>query len=340
MDKPSITIEQILKDLAQSLDLQIKAGTSGLHNRVQSTELNRPGLAFAGYLDVFANRRIQILGITEISYLNSLYPQERTLRLEKIFRFELPCFIVTSGQKIPKELLGMCNAHHVPLLLTSLPTSKFIGQLSAYLERRFAPSCTVHGTLLDVFGIGVLIIGKAGVGKSESALELIERGHRLVADDVVVLRRLDKNLLVGGSSDLLQHHMEIRGIGIINVEDLYGVGSVRDEKKVSLIIRLTRWDDKEDYERLGLDDKFCNIFDVRIPEYTIPVEPGRNLSLLIEVSALYQRLKESGRSPAKKFNQKMIELLSKKPIEEAPLPLKFSEAERVEPATEKENPQE
>lgn len=338
MVKTYITVEQLLKDLMSTIDLWIQAGASGLNNQIHTSELNRPGLAFAGFLDVFSHNRIQILGITEISYLHSLDAEERKRRLEKIFKYKIPCFIVTSNGIVPKELLGLCNEHHVPLIVTPLPTSKFSGQLSYYLDRKFAPSCTVHGTLLDVFGVGVLIIGKAGVGKSETALELVERGHRLVADDVVILKRLDRNLMVGTSSEMLRHNMEIRGIGIIDVEDLYGVGSVRDEKKVSLIIRLKRWDDKEDYERLGLDDKYCDIFDVRIPEYTIPVEPGRNLSLLIEVAALYQRLKETGRSPAKKFNDKLMEAIRTKTPVEAPVTLRLQDEETIETSEQKKNP--
>lgn len=338
MREQDLTVEQLLKELSQTLGLQIKAGTSGLHNVISSPELNRPGLAFAGFLEVFSYDRIQILGVTELSYLNSLSTEERKRRLENIFQYEIPCFIATSGQHIPSEFLELCNEHHIPMLHTEMPTSRFSGLLSHYLERKFAPACTVHGTLLDVFGIGVLIVGKAGVGKSETALELIERGHRLVADDVVVLRRLDKNLLVGGSSELLKHHMEIRGIGIINVEELFGVGSVREEKKVSLIIRLKRWDDKEDYERLGIDQKYCNIFDVKIPEYTIPVEPGRNLSILIQVAALYQRLKETGRSPAEKFNKKLIEVMRGKTTQEALGTLKFSDdVEIPEPSEQRKN---
>ncbi len=330
MNGNEISVEQLFKDLTHNLELQIRAGTSGLNNVINSAELNRPGLAFAGFLDVFSHDRIQILGITEVSYLNSLPFEDRNRRMVKIFQHEIPCFIVTSGQKVPVELLEMCNIHHVPLLQTSLPTSRFCGLLSHYLERKFAPSCTVHGTLLDVFGLGVLIIGKAGVGKSETALELIEHGHRLVADDVVVLRRLDKKLLVGGSSEMLKHHMEIRGIGIIDVEDLFGVGSVRDDKKVSFIIRLKRWDDREDYERLGIDQKYSTIFDVKIPEYTIPVEPGRNLSILIQVAALYQRLKDTGRNPAAKFNEKLINLMRESSLERPPASLRLSEEDIIE----------
>ncbi len=337
MNVQNITIEELLAELTQQLDLKIKSGTSGLNNLIHSAELNRPALAFAGFMDVFSHDRIQILGLTEISYLNSLNAEERTQRLDKIFSYEIPCFIVTTGQKIPIELLELSNVHHIPVLHTEMPTSRFFGLLSHFLEKKFAPSCTVHGTLLDVFGIGVLIIGKAGVGKSESALELIKGGHRLVADDVVVLRRLDKNLLVGSSSDLLKHHMEIRGIGIINVEDLFGVGSVRDEKKVSLIIRLKRWDDKEDYERIGIDQKYCTIYDVKIPEYTIPVEPGRNLSILIQVAALYQRLKDTGRNPAEKFNQKLIDMMRQKEVSPVIETLKFSDEEVSETAEQRKD---
>jgi HPr kinase/phosphorylase len=302
-----VTVEQILQAKGKDLDLKIMAGAEGLKKMIASSELNRPGLAFAGFFDVFAPNRIQILGITEISFLKSLGKQERLERLQRTFGFDIPCFIITSDQEPPPEFLEMANSHNVPVMTTTIPTSRFSGMMSRYLEKEFAPSCTIHGDLLDVYGLGVLIAGKSGVGKSECALELIERGHRLVADDVVILRRLTKDLLVGRSSHVLKYHMEIRGLGIVDVESLFGVGSVLEEKSVSLLIRLEKWEEGKEYERLGIEEQHCTIFDVKIPEYVIPIEPGRNLSILIEVAALTQRLKNTGVVPAKRFNERLIQ---------------------------------
>ena len=314
---PGINVRKILEKQGKALELTVTAGEAGLDNTVQSPELNRPGLAIAGFYDVFSHDRIQILGITECSFLKSLNPLERSTRLSKMFEFEIPCFIITSDQKVGPELLGLADKHNVPVMQTPIPTSRFSGMLSYFLEHEFAPSCTVHGVLLDIYGVGVLIVGISGVGKSETALELVERGHRLVADDVVILRRISKNLLIGTASDILKHNMEIRGLGIVDVEKLYGVGSIREEKKVSLMIHLEKWDLSKEYERLGIEEKKRTIFDVEISEYRIPVEPGRNLAILIEVAALQQRLLYHGYNPAKQFNERLINRIRQKTISAA-----------------------
>lgn len=307
-----ISIGKLLEKKGRALEMQVVAGREGLDNRVESPELNRPGLAIAGFYDVFSNDRIQILGITECSFLRKLDPADRLARLIRMFEFPIPCFIVTSGENVTPEFLNLANDNNVPIIRTPMPTSRFSGMLSNFLEMEFAPSCTIHGVLLDVYGMGVLLAGISGVGKSETALELVERGHRLVADDVVILRRISKNLLIGGASEILKHHMEIRGLGIVDVEKLYGVGSVREEKKVSLLIHLEKWEQNGDYDRLGIDEKTRTIFDVEIPEYRIPVEPGRNLAILIEVAALQQRLRYQGYNPASEFNKTLQQRIQQK----------------------------
>jgi len=306
MSKKPLTIEQILKDEGKRLDLKLVSGHEGLKNVIETSELNRPGLAFAGFYSVFSNDRIQILGITELSFLKSLPESERKKRLEKTFKFEIPCFIVTSGQDIFPELVDLSNKHNIPILSTSIITSRFWGLLSYYLERWFAPEITIHGGLLDVYGLGVLIIGKSGIGKSECALELVERGHRLVADDAVLIKKIAKNILVGMSEGPLKYHMEVRGLGIIDVVALFGIGSVREEKKVSMQITLEKWNEEKNYERLGIEEETVTILDVTIPSYVIPVEPGRNLSILIEVATLLQRSKSSGKNPALELNKELI----------------------------------
>ncbi|MCX6998697.1 MAG: HPr(Ser) kinase/phosphatase [Candidatus Sumerlaeota bacterium] len=301
-----IAVGKILEKKGKSLELSLIAGNQGLEKRVESPELNRPGLAIAGFYDVFSHDRIQILGITECSFLKGMDPRERQASLTRMFEFEIPCFIITSGQDITLEFLELADRHNVPIMKTPIPTSRFSGMLSNFLEMEFAPSCTIHGVLLDVYGMGVLLVGISGVGKSEAALELVERGHRLVADDVVVLRRISKDLLIGCASEILKHHMEIRGLGIVDVEKLYGVGAIREEKKVSLLVLLEKWDPHKEYERLGMDEKKRTIFDVEIPEYQIPVEPGRNLAILIEVAALQQRLRYGGYNPATEFSKNLL----------------------------------
>ncbi|MBN1900835.1 HPr(Ser) kinase/phosphatase [Candidatus Sumerlaeota bacterium] len=309
---PGINIGKLVERTGKDLELNILAGVKGLDNLIESPELNRPGLAIAGFYEVFSHDRIQILGITECSFLRNLEKEERKNRLSRMFEFTIPCFIITSGQKVGDEFLEIAERKNVPVMQSPIPTSRFSGLLSYFLEMEFAPSCTIHGVLLDVYGLGVLLVGISGVGKSEAALELVERGHRLVADDVVILRRISKNLLIGTASEILKHNMEIRGLGIIDVEKLYGVGSIRNEKKVSLLVHLEKWELNKEYERLGIEELKRTIFDVEIPEYRIPVEPGRNLAILIEVAALQQRLIHQGYNPAVEFNKNLIDRILKK----------------------------
>lgn len=302
-----LTVRHILKIAGKALDLNLVAGEAGLDNEITTGELNRPGLAFAGYLDVFAHNRVQIVGNTEMSYLLNLSKTERRRRLRRVCQFKIPCFIVTSGYPTPPEFIEVADSKNVPTLKTSFHTSRFVGRFIYLLEQELAPSITTHGVLMDVFGMGVLILGESGVGKSECALELIQRGHRLVADDVVVLRRHSKTTVVGRSSPVTKYHMEVRGLGIINVEALFGAGAVCDEKIVDLVVRLEPWQTDKEYERLGIEEQKCTIFDVEVPEYVIPVEPGRNVSILIEVAAMNQRLKNTGINPARSLDEHLIQ---------------------------------
>lgn len=307
-----IAVRMILEKLGPELDLKLVAGEDGLDNTFNTTELNRPGLAFAGYYDVFTSDRIQIIGITEISYLKSLEPADRLQRIRRTFEFNIPAVIITSDQETLEELKRVADERSIPLLRTPLLTSNFSSHLARFLQRSVAPTWNIHGVALDVFGMGVLITGPSGVGKSECALELLERGHRLIADDIVILRRVGKGDLVATCSERLGYHMEIRGIGIIDVETLFGVRAVRDEEVVSLVIRMERWDQKKDYDRIGITANTCLLFDCELPEYVIPVQPGRNMSLLIEVATLMQRLKSQGVNTAENFNAKLQTELQKR----------------------------
>jgi HPr kinase/phosphorylase len=214
--------------------------------------------------------------------------------------------IVTNGNHLPQDAMDIADRFGIPLLLSTLPTTRLVSLINTFLERFFAPTVNVHAVLLDVYGMGTLLMGRSGVGKSECALELIERGHRLVADDYVILRRLSKEVLVGRSSDFVKHHMEIRGLGILNIEMMFGVASVVEEKPIDLVVQLERWDESVDYERLGIDDRFHTFFDVEVPEYVIPVQPGRNISIMVEMAALTQRLKNTGFHPARILEERLL----------------------------------
>ena len=306
-----LTVSSLLTQKGKQFDLTVLAGQQGLDRPIPQGELNRPGLAFAGFLDVYSHDRVQILGNTETSYLLSIPPGERRARLARAMDFDIPCFVITTSNPAPPELLELANERRIPILLTSHPTTRFWSMLTFYLEREFAPTRTVHGVMMDVFGIGVLITGSAGAGKSECGLELIERGHRLIADDVVIIKRLAKNLVVGSATSNVAHHMEVRGLGIVDVELLFGVGSVRDEKRVSLVVRLENRTDDSMVDRLGIDEKYCDLLGVPVREFVIPVEPGRNLSILVEVACLQHRINAQGRNPARELNERLIKQMER-----------------------------
>ncbi len=320
-----LTVQEMLQKRGKEWELEIVTGHDGLDSIISTAELNRPGLALAGYYEVFSAQRVQIIGLTESSFLKSLDPEARRGAIEKTLGFTIPCVIVTSGQEICPELLDTCRMRSIPLLRTVQITSPFQSDLGHFLERRLAPSWTVHGVMMDVFGMGVLIRGKSGVGKSECGLELIERGHRLIADDVVVIRRVGKDELYAETPPNIGYHMEIRGIGIIDVELLFGVRAVREDAKLILMITMEPWDPDKEYERLGLADRYTTLFDCRIPEYVLPVEPGRNIAKLVEVAALTQRLEDQGINVAREFDQRIMNAIQKK----APPMRQFSAIDRL-----------
>ena len=309
MTTQNVTVKHLLDFYGPALELELISGEAHLENTIETSAVHRPGLALAGFFKLFTYERIQLLGNTEVQFLTRMTKRDRMARLRRMFRFKIPCVIITSEFKIPDEILQAAAKSSVPLLRTTIPTSRFAGRLVDSLEREFGSSVIMHGELLDVFGMGLLILGKSGVGKSEVALEMIERGHRLVADDVVHFRRVSRDRIMGRSSSTLRYHMEVRGLGIIDVVRLFGTGAVCQEKSLELVVRLERWKQSCEYERLGIDDRTTTILDVDFPEYTIPVEPGRNVAVLLEVTARHQRLRNTGFNPAKILNDSLINIM-------------------------------
>jgi HPr kinase/phosphorylase len=297
---PSISVRELWAETAESLQLTLVSGGDGLDNTLNRPSVQRPGLALTGFLEYIHPGLIQILGRSEITYLDERAPAERARILSQLCRQGGSCFIVTSGFKAPRELVEEAERQCVPLLATRLATTPAIEGLTRYLEDRLAPRTVIHGVLLDVYGLGVLLLGDSGIGKSECALELVVRGHRLVSDDVVEIKRR-RETLIGTGPELTRYHMEVRGLGIINVKDLFGVAAVRMNKFVEYVIRLDSWEPDKRYDRLGLDEQGYEILGIELPTVEMPVGPGRNLSVLIEVAARNHLLKLKGFHPAREL---------------------------------------
>ena len=296
-----------------SLNLKCVAGRKGLTRIITDSEINRPGLTLSGFFDEFAYHRIQLFGRGEMAYLQMLEENEIMGAVEKTFSYPLSCCVFSHSGTPSKQLIQIAENSGCAILQTDLTSSEFTIRLMRALSDIFAPKKAIHGVLVEVFGIGVLITGGSGVGKSESALELIERGHRLIADDTVVLRSVNGNFLMGsGANEMLGHHMEIRGLGIINVSHLFGVGSIRDKKQIQLLIELEIWDSEAVYDRIGTGDISKEILDVQIPLIKIPVKAGRNIPILIEVAAMNERLKKLGYHSAQEFDNNVLKWLESK----------------------------
>ena len=306
----SLTVADFFEKVKENLRLQIISGESGFDRAIAISDINRPGLALAGYLDFFAFDRVQVMGLTEVSYLRQLDPPTLRERLQRVFKYDIPCFIVTRGLTPSDEFLELAEKASVPVLRSLLTTTKVVSKSIVFLDNQFAPETNLHGVLVDTYGVGVMIMGRAGVGKSECALELIERGHRLVADDVVFIRRRGDRFLYGEGSSLLSHHMEIRGLGIFDVKNIFGVGAVRNTKRISLIAELEDWDASKEYDRIGISEDSYTVLELKLPKITVPVKPGRNIAIIIEVAALNHRLKEMGLDSEKLLGERLTQALS------------------------------
>lgn len=290
-------------------ELEVVAGFQGIGRHVYTSDVNRPGLALSGYLDYFASDRVQILGNTEIHYMERLPASVLEYRLEGMFSFEIPAFILSRNLVPGRLLLDMCNRRGIPVLVSGLTTDELISRIIIFLAEEFAPTTELHATAVDCFGVGLLIVGAPGIGKSEIALELVERGHMLIADDLVRVKRIGEDQLMSFSNSQIEHCMEIRGVGIIDIKNIFGVGRVAESKTISLIVELEEWNEDIDYDRTGLTEDYVEIVNVKVPHLIIPVRPGRNMAIIVEVAALNHRLKELGVHSAEQLNERILSLM-------------------------------
>ncbi len=298
----------LLSPEAAGLGLRLVAGRRGAVREILRSRVQRPGLALAGHTGYIQYGRVQIVGGSELSYLRKLLPDQRARALARVCRKRMSCLVVTKGKQPPPELKRAAEARGIPLLYTRMESTVFIKQLQAFLDERLAPREQQHAVMVDVFGLGVLIAGESGIGKSECALELVDRGHRMVADDVVEIKRLGE-WLYGSAPELTRHHMELRGLGILNVKDLYGVSAIRLSKRIELVVKLERWKAGRAYDRLGLRGERVTLLGVRVPRVRMPVAPGRNLALLVEVASRNQLLKERGFDAARRLAERVDALV-------------------------------
>jgi HPr kinase/phosphorylase len=307
-----ITVKELLERAQETLQLECLTGEPAGRQPITTSDVNRPGLALVGFLDNFLWERVLIFGQTEILYLRTLTQERVAEALAPILRFDLPCVLISKNLDPPPVLLDLARERGIPVLRTSMATTDFIHKLTSLLEEHFAPTTSVHGSLVDVYGVGLLFTGRSGIGKSECALDLVERGHRLVADDVVGIKRRAANVLIGSGNELLRHCMEIRGLGIIDVQSIFGIRAIRAQKRVEVEVRLREWDAKEDYERLGIHEQLSTILDVAIPLVIVPLVSGKNITVISETIALNYLVKAYGYNPAEHFNENLTQLLRRK----------------------------
>lgn len=307
----AVTVREFYESFKKPLQMEIVAGADGLDKTIRERSLNRPALAMVGFFKAFASKRIQLLGAGEMAYLRDKSPKEEEVIMTAILERKVPCLIISRHLAPSKTLKELANKYKTPLIRSPLKSKTFTTEATLLLEEKFAPRTHIHGTLLDIKGIGTLICGESGVGKSECALALIERGHSLVADDLTYVKRVSERELIGNSSDLSRGYMECRGLGIINIAELFGVRSVRLEKRLDLIINFTIWHQGMHEERTGLEENSVEILDLQVPAMEIPVRPGRDMARLVEVAAMIQALKKIGHDSAAEFNERLIANMAK-----------------------------
>lgn len=273
---------------------------------VETSDINRPGLQMVGFAEYFDSGRIQIMGKVEFTFLEQFTSRQREIRLKKFYSLGFPALVITRGLQIFPEMLEYSEKYNIPLLRSELGTSQFMSMLIRYLNEQLAPMKTRHGVLCEIYGEGILIMGESGVGKSEAAIELVKRGHRLVADDAVEIRKISDSALVGKSPDIIRHFVEVRGIGIIDVKEIFGMGAIKDEQPIDLVIHLEQWEKGKQYDRLGMIDEYTNIMGINVPSITIPVKLGRNIAVIVEVAAMNNRQKKMGYNAAVELNNRLM----------------------------------
>lgn len=304
-----VTLQEIIDELKLEV---IHLPKDSEEIKVTSSDVNRPGLQVAGFFDYFDNRRVQILGKVEYTYLNSLGDAERRNRLERLFETRIPAVVITRQLEVFPEMIEFSDKYCVSVLRSAQSTSYFMSSLIAYLNVQLAPRITRHGVLVEIYGEGVLMLGESGVGKSETAVELVKRGHRLVADDAVEIKKVSAKSLVGSAPSIIRHFIELRGIGIIDVKKIFGMGAVKDTEKIDLVINMEEWDEKKQYDRLGLETQKTNILGLDIDSLTIPVRPGRNLAVILEIAAMNNRQKRMGYNAAQALNERLMNEMKEK----------------------------
>ena len=302
MQKFTVALSKIVNDLKLE-----EVYIADSHTVIETMEVNRPGLQIAGFFDYFDPKRIQIFGMVENTYLSGLPEEERYKRIDALLGTKMPAIIITRDIEVFPELLELAEKHGVNVLRTAMGTSSFMSALIAFLNVELAPRITRHGVLVEVYGEGVLILGESGVGKSETAIELMKRGHRLVADDAVEIKRVSSKTLVGTSPEIIRHFIEIRGIGIVDVQKIFGMGAIKETEKIDLIINLEAWQKGKQYDRLGLVDQHTNILGIDVPSLTVPVRPGRNLAIIFEIAAMNNRQRRMGYNAAEELNNRILE---------------------------------
>jgi HPr kinase/phosphorylase len=309
----TVSAARLFEDQRQEMQLELLTEDLASLREITVSDIHRPGMALMGFVENFLPERIQILAQTELSYLATLPPEEVRRAIDRLFQFDMPLIVVCKGLDVPSYLVQRANERKVPVLRTPQSTTPFIHSLTAYLDYLFAPSANVHASLVDVYGVGLLFTGRSAIGKSETALDLVERGHRLVADDVVTITRRHGDVLIGTGNQLLRHHMEIRGLGIIDVQAVFGVRSIRLQKRVEVEVRLTEWSTDGDYERVGLDERTTEVLGVKIPYVEVPITPGKNITVIAEVIALnYMVRVYRGFSSAERLNQHLLEIMKRR----------------------------
>jgi HPr kinase/phosphorylase len=314
----TLSVARLFEDQRQ--ELQLEPLSESLASKVEITvsDIHRPGMALMGFVENFLPERIQILAQTELTYLATLPPEGVRAAIDRLFQFSMPLIVVCKGLEVPPYLIQRADQTQTPVLRTPQSTTPFIHSMTGYLDHMFAPTVSVHGSLVDVYGVGLMFTGRSAIGKSETALDLVERGHRLVADDVVTITRRHGDVLIGSGNQILRHHMEIRGLGIIDVQAIFGIRSIRLQKRVEVEVQLAEWSDEADYERVGLDERKTTHIGIEIPLVTVPITPGKNITVIAEVIALNYLVKfTSGYSPAERLNRHLVEIMKRKSAQRA-----------------------